>query len=72
MADLPTDGPPHPFVRRVVRVKVELSIREAFDFLTEPAIKFSVIGPEDYLRVRMHIISSQHVMIAGRTSLKET
>src|SRR4029450_8236389 len=58
MADLPTDRPPHPFVRRVVRVKVELGICEAIDLLAEPAIKFLVIGPDDYLRVRMHTVSS--------------
>src|SRR5215510_6250958 len=58
MADLPTDGPPHPFVCGVVRVKIELGICEAVDLLAEPAIKFLVIGPDDYPRVRMHTISS--------------
>jgi len=58
MANLPTDGPPHPFVCGVVRVKIELGIRETIDLLTEPAIKFLVIGPDNYLRVRMHTVSS--------------
>src|SRR5262252_388213 len=58
MADLPPDGPPHPFLRGVVRVKVEFGIRKAINFLTEPAIKFLVIGPDDHLGIRVHIVSS--------------
>src|SRR5438105_2776547 len=71
MADLPTDRPPHPFVRGVVRVKVECGIRKAIDLLTEPAIKFLVIGPDDHLRIRVHRVSSygdrfgSHVAVAS-------
>src|SRR5262245_59182050 len=57
MADLTTDGPPHPFLHGVLRVKVERCLRQAVDLLAEPAIKFLVIRPADLARVRMHTVS---------------
>jgi hypothetical protein len=41
-----------------VRVKVKFGIREAGDLLAKPAIKFLVIGPDNYLKVGMHTVSS--------------